>query len=211
MKLGLITTSIVGQTKMKFSHFKSKVKSQATIEMAFIVTLFFTMVLVILFIAINIYRTQILASAVREGASTTARITANNIDAGLKATLSIATSGFRFNDFMTNGLIIITKMQNYTNNLYLSGFSTVNTVGITGYLAGTNDTANKDLSKLLLGGSWTTPLRPGVPEIMKLTNTVVQGKDLYCVEIFYTNRAPLNILGFSESALLYDKSFFMSP
>lgn len=211
MKLGPIITLIVGQIKMNFSHFKSKVKSQATVEMAFMATLFFTMVLVILFIAINIYRTQILASAVREGASTCARITGNNIDAGLQATLSVATSGFRFNDFMTNGLIIITKMQNYTNNLYLSGFSTANTVGTTGYLAGTNDTANKDLSKLLSGGSWTTPLRPGVPDIMKLTNTVVQGKDVYCVEIFYTNRTPLNILGFSQSALLYDKSFFMSP
>ncbi len=196
---------------MKFLHFRLNNKSQTLIEFAIMAPLFLAMVLVVLIFALNIYRAQVLASSVREGASISARITGNNIDAGLKATLSVATSGFNYNNFMTNGLIIITKMQNYTNNLYLSGFATVNTVGTTGYLAGTNDTANKNMSKLLAGGTWTTPIRSGVDDIMKLTNTCVEGKDIYCVEIFYTNRSPLKIFGFSEPSLLYDKSFFMAP
>jgi hypothetical protein len=194
-------------------HFQKGIRSQALLEFSLMATLFFTMIMVTLQYAIWTYRTQVLSSAVREGVNISARITANNIDLGLSAALSVATSAIRYTDFMTNGTIIVTKMQLYTNSFYLSGFSTVNTVGSTGYLFGTND-ANMNESRLLTTHDWTTLPRNGVaiPGIMASTNTVAAGKDLYCVEIFYTNRSPLRLIGAIKApSLIYEKSFFMAP
>jgi TadE-like protein len=191
---------------MKTFRFSTGVRSQSIIEFALIAPLFFSMVLVTTLLAVDIYRTQVMASAVREGANTAARSTGNNIELALQATLAVATSGVKYDAFMTNGLIIVTKMQNYTNRIFLSGFANdATTLGSTGFTTGTNAI---NMSKL---GSSTDIERAGVPDIMKLTNTVIEGKDFYCVEIFYTNRSPLGILGFSQPAMLYDRTFFMAP
>ncbi|MES2310377.1 MAG: TadE family protein [Verrucomicrobiota bacterium] len=194
-------------------HFQKRTRSQALVEFSLMATLFFTMILVTVQYAIWTYRAQVIVAAAREGANISARVTANNIESGLEAALAVATSAIRYTDFMTNGAIIVTKMQLYTNSFYLSGFTTANTVGSTGGLfGGTNE--NQNNSRLLTNSTWTTLPRtgPAIPSIMVSTNTVVAGKDLYCVEIFYTNRSPLRLIGdIKAPSLIYEKSFFMAP
>lgn len=192
---------------MKSFRFSSRVRSQSIIEFALIAPLIFSMVMVTTLLAVDIYRAQVMASAVREGASTGARSTSDNINIALQATLAVATSAVKYDTFMTNGLIIVSKMQNYNNQIFFTGYKIDDTtLGSTGFITGTNGV---NMSKL--GSSSGTNQLTGIPDIMKLTNTVVEGKDLYCVEIFYTNRTPLSILGFSQPGMLYDRTFFMAP
>lgn len=202
---------------------KKSIRSQALIELALVSTALLLLMAAVTDFGISIYRSQIMASAAREGAksASSASDDAEALFRGLTSARLVCERSMGSNEFFTNGGVIVTALIRYnaTNTFFniATNTDTNVTVGIANRIwdtygqfgmGTTNGLAGK--SKLLSPSETTNSLTRTGPSIPAgLPTNAPDNKKIYCVEVFWTNssRGIFKLLPTN----LYDKAFFIYP
>lgn len=206
---------------MKNSFYQKRTKSQALIEMALMSTVLLLVLAAVTDIGYSIYRSQVIASAAREGAKSASAATDDDeaLFRGITSARTVSERALGTNEFFTNGGIIVTALIRYTTSatVFSVATNTNATIGIDGKLirnfgqmgtGGTNIYLN---SKLANNSEKTTNsvTRTGDAIPPGLATNSPDNKKIYCVEVFWTNgnRGILKLL----PPMTYDKAFFIYP